>query len=353
MITSKIALELLYYIIDAINLLYKTLIQFFWYNAISYGLSPGNAFLLPDLGNKSFLNLYNLMLNSAFLPASAIIIIVASLGVLFYNSFYRPMNPAYNLMKWVVSISIAAVSLLIVENVLFVLQGCFDYLFRNMGVNWYSFYSFSGGFSTFLASNPVGSADQGILQFLALSAYFIAVVSLFGMLMMRQALMILMILILPFSTILYSLDIGKKYAKIVWEFIAEMMVYPFLVLLSLYMAYIFSGNVPLQLAFLFVPIVIPAILFFSGRGVTSLPMLSFFGGLTMGAVVSRATALSSGLGRTMASGSRAEGMKAVALSPMQDRIPQKMNDMKRTPDNSPPWKQIRDEELKYRKPDYE
>ena len=49
MISLKIATGILYYIIDAINLLYKTLIQYFWYNTISYGLSPSNAFLIPEI----------------------------------------------------------------------------------------------------------------------------------------------------------------------------------------------------------------------------------------------------------------------------------------------------------------
>ncbi len=353
MISLKIATGILYYIIDAINLLYKTLIQYFWYNTISYGLSPSNAFLIPDLKNQSFLNLYNMLFKTAFLPISAVAIIASSLAVLFYNSFYKPLNPGYNLMKLVAAISIAALSLMIVESVLMELQQGFDYLFKNIGVNWYSFYNFSGGFSKFSVSHPIGSANQEILQFLVLSAYFIAVISLFGVLMMRQALMILMILILPFTTILFSLNIGKKYAKIVWEFIAEMMVYPFLVLLSLYMAYIFSSNIPLQLAFLFVPIVVPTILFFSGRGLTSLPLLSFVGGLTMGTVVSRGIGLTSGLGGAVLSDSIGGSVKNIALSPLQDRIPQKTANMKRSPDSSLPWKQILDEEMKYRKPDSE
>jgi len=353
MISAKIALGIFYYIIDAINLIYKTLIQYFWYNTVSYGLSPGNAFLLPELNKTSFINLYSMLFNSAFLPLAMVMIILSSLGVLFYNSFYRPLNPGYNLMKWIVTVSIASLSLLIVETVLLELQGAFDYLFRNMGINWYSFYNFSGGFSSFSSSHLLGSDNQELLQFLVMSAYFIAVVSIFGVLMMRQALMIIMILILPFSTVLYSFNFGRKYAKIVWEFIAEMMIYPFFVLLSLYLAYIFSSDMSLQLAFLFVPTVLPAILFFSGKGLTSLPLMSFVGGLTMGAVASRGIALSSGIMGTIRSGSRLDGAKGVALSGLQDRFPQKLSGMKRSPDTGIPWKQMLDEEMKYRKPDSE
>jgi hypothetical protein len=164
MISLKIATGILYYIIDAINLLYKTLIQYFWYNTISYGLSPSNAFLIPDLKDQSFLNLYNMLFKTAFLPISAVAIIVSSLAVLFYNSFYKPLNPGYNLMKLVAAISIAALSL-IVESVLMELQQGFDYLFKNIGVNWYSFYNFSGGFSKFSVSHPIGSANQESFSF--------------------------------------------------------------------------------------------------------------------------------------------------------------------------------------------
>jgi hypothetical protein len=78
----------------------------------------------------------------------------------------------------------------------------------------------------------------------------------------------------------------QKYSKVMWEIFIEFSMFPFLALLSLSLAENFRNYVPLQLAFLALPALLPGYLFFSGRGPSHTPFLNLFGSMAAGSFVS-------------------------------------------------------------------
>ena len=340
---------LLLALIHTLDGVYKSIISIFWYDAIYYGLSPKFVYFSPMISSGGYTSLESAIFIGSYFQISMIIMIISISAGLAYNSFIKPQSISLVLLRGLFSIVFGAVSFYVITFMLAGFGALFTLAFNASGINWYNFGNFSGGYFGYNAGLLNNGGSSQILEFLTLSAYFMATGSLFATLMIRQALILFCIILAPFFTLFYSLNIGTRYAKIIWEIIVEMSFYPFFVLLALYLAWLFSWDAPLQLAFLFLPVIIPGVLFFSGRGLGNAPMLNFLGDATLGNVAGKGM-LFAGTGYDVLSGNiTPEGMRNIAVSPVSESPPRVTPRPHNSHSTGLPWKDILDEELKYRK----
>lgn len=344
MIVTQIAAEL-FQLLDS---LYKALIGILWAICVKYGLSPRYAFLVPFISSGPYHSLESSLFVDIYFRFSVIILLLATVFTLFYNSYGKatPLSPV--LFKFLAAFFLGTVTFLAIGLVLSLLSSAYSSVYESAGISWSNFLLFS----TQLGSghlNGSGGLESIIIQVFTLSGYFLAAVTLFATLMLRQALMLFAILILPFATVLMAFNPGARFGRVVWEIIIEMSAYPFFVLASLYLAHIFQWDAPLQLAFLFLPSLLPGMLFASGKGFASAPMMGFLGELSLSGAASRGFQAMEIGSSFIRGGSFAGSLKSGLEMPLQEHghrqqapaVPGKGQDM--------PWKDLINDELKYRK----
>lgn len=342
-------LSLLLSLVNSLDIVYKGVIGILWNAAVSFGLSPRFAFLIPFISYGGFQDLGSYISGTLFYQAAAIVLLVSSAVTLAYNSFAEPRPYGRYVARISASIIVGSVSFLFMVWALKSLDNVYSNVYSNAGINWSNFLLFSSG--AFSASKyPVtGGAYAALIELFTLTGYFTAVVSLFAELMIRQALMLLALLILPIGTVLYALDRGRKFAMVLWEILVEMSAYPFLVLLCLYLANIFSWDMPLQLAFLFLPSLIPGIFFATGNSFLSAPIMGFIGGMSLTRTVGKGVEAGSIIGGLAGGTGAANAMKRGALFPVTERNPLTRNFQPTGKRDEMPWKDILNDELKRRK----
>lgn len=342
-------LPILLGLLQLLDQVYKSLIGILWYACIYYGLSPHFTFLLPFLTNSSYTSLAGSIFNGFYFQFSVLILLLASLGMLALNSFSKPGSAYTFVMKWTVAVLIGGVSFFVISWLMSMLGMVYGTVFDSASFNWYNFLDFSS-YSALVNSTNATSSSLGVLiEIFALTGYFVSVVSLLAILMVRQALMLFAIVLVPFATVLGSTSKGRKFSSIIWEIIVEMSVYPFLVLLCLYLAHIFAWDVPLQLAFLFLPTIIPGLLFATGNNFLSAPIFGFLGGLSLSGAAGRGLEAASIASMPFRGGAIGGAVKDGILMPLRDK-----NFISQVPRNNAekaqlPWKELLDDELKYRK----
>ncbi len=342
-------LPILLTILQFIDQLYKSLIGILWYACIYYGLNPHYTFLLPFLSNSEFTELTNSLYSGFFFQFSVLILLLASLGALIINTYSKPSSGYIFLLKWIVAVLVGAVSVFVITWLLTLVGSLYGAVFKSAGFSWYNFLNFSS-YSTLGRVPGNQSGSLGILiEIFALTGYFVSVTSLLAILMIRQALMLFAIVLVPFATILGSTSKGKRFSSIVWEIVIEMSVYPFFVLLSLYLAHIFAWDVPLQLAFLFLPSIIPGYLLATGNAFLGAPIFGFLGGLSLSGIASRGLEAANIATLPFRGGSIGGAVKDAAMLPLREK--DFINQMPRSSisKGEMPWKELLNEELKYRK----
>ena len=342
-------LSLLIGVLQFIDQIYKALIGVLWYAAIYYGLNPHYTFLSPFLADKSYISLTHALYYGFYYQFSVIVLLFASIGALILNSFSKPGSSYQILVKWLTAVIIGAVSFFMISWLLSLIGTVYGALFNSVGFNWYNFLNFSS-YSAFSTEAGTKSGTLGILvDIFALTGYFVSVVSLMAALLIRQALMLFAIVLVPFATILGATSRGKRFSTITWEIIAEMSIYPFLVLLCLYLAHMFSWDVPLQLAFLFLPTIIPGLLFATGNYFLNAPLFGFLGGLSFSGVAGRGLEAASIASAPFRGGSIGGTVKDGVILPLREKNFISQIPRASVPRSEMPWKEMLDEELKYRK----
>lgn len=343
------ALPFLLSLLNALDTVYKGVIGILWNAAVTFGLSPKFAFLIPLTSYGSFQNLGMYISGVLFYQIAAIVLLISSAVTLAYNSFAEPRPYGRYIARVATSVIIGSISFLLMVWVLKSLDYVYSTVYSGAGVNWSNFLLFSS--DTFSASaHPATNGDYStLIELFTLTGYFTAVVSLFAELMLRQALMLLALLILPVGTVLYALDRGRRFAAVLWEILVEMSAYPFLVLLCLYLANIFAWDAPLQLAFLFLPSLIPGILFATGNSFLSAPIMGFIGGMSLTRTMGKGVEAGSIIGGLADGAGAANSLKRGALFPVTERNPLSKNFQPIRNREEMPWKDILRDELKKRR----
>lgn len=342
-------LPLLLSLLNALDTVYKAVIGILWNAAITFGLSPKFAFLIPFTSYASFQNLGMYISGVLFYQVAAIVLLISSAVTLAYNSFAEPRPYGRYIARIATSVIIGSVSFLLIIWVLKSLDYLYSTVYSGTGIDWSNFLLFSS--NTFSNSaHPVSNGDYAaLIELFTLTGYFTAVVSLFAELMLRQALMLLALIILPIGTVLYALDRGRRFATVLWEILVEMSLFPFLVLLCLYLADIFSWDTPLQLAFLFLPSLIPGIFFATGNSFLSAPIMGFLGGMSLTRTMGKGVEAGSIIGGLADGTGAANSLKRGALFPVTERNPLSKNFQPIGKTDEMPWKEMLRDELKKRK----
>jgi hypothetical protein len=344
-----LATSIILSVFQFLDQIYKSLIGVLWYTTIYYGLNPHYTFLLPFISNNRYEYLTQTVFDGLFFQFSVIVLMIASIGTLILNAVSRPGSSYSFLLKWIVAVLLGGISIFVVEWLMTLFGSAYSTLFSSTGFSWYNFLNFSS-YPLFSHSSNIKNGTLGIIvEFFAMTGYFVSVTSLFAFLMLRQALMLFSIVILPFATILGSTGRGKRLAGMMWEIIIEMSFYPFLVLLSLYLAHIFGPDVPLQLAFLFLPSIIPGLLFTTGNSFLSAPVLGFLGGLSFSGVAGKAIDMTSLASKPFMGESLQNTMKNGLTLPLKEKNSLEQMSKNGAAKEEMPWKTLLDEELKYRK----
>lgn len=338
-----IILELL----NAFDTLYKGVIGVLWNATITFGLNPKFAFLIPFTSYSSFRSLGVYVSGTLFFQFSAIVLLISSTLTLAYNSLVEPRPYGRFISRLVASIILGSISFFLTIWVLKGLDSIYSDVYSMSGINWSNFLLFSTSLSS---GAQIGSTSSysALIELFTLTGYFTAVVALFAELILRQALMLMALILIPLGTTLFALDHGRRFALVLWEIIVEMSAYPFLVLLCLYLAHVFSWDMPLQLAFLFLPSLIPGIFFATGNSFLSAPIMGFVGGMSLSRTVGKgieAGGIVSGLAGETGIG---QTIKNAALFPVTERNPLAKNFQAHGKRDEMPWKEILREELKFR-----
>lgn len=345
-------MQILPLLLGFLNLLdsaYKALIGVLWSALVTFGLSPRYTFLVPFTSYGPFLNLENSLLSGFYFQFSVLVVLAGTIVMLGYNSFQRPQPGHLFVSRLLASVLFGAISFFMVVFFLSALNGIYGYIYSASGLNWSDFLLFASTLPSTGNHALVGGSDSALIEIFTLSGYFTSIISLFAMLMLRQALMLFSLIVLPFATVLLSFKGGSRFARVVWEIIIEMSAYPFFVLACLYLGHIFSWDMPLQLAFLFLPSLLPGILFASGRGFLSAPIMGFLGEMSLSGSVGKGLETADILAGFAKGGSFSGAIRETALLPVSDSHSANHSGNHAKGREVMPWKELLNEELKYRR----
>ena len=207
-------------------------------------------------------------------------IAISATGFMLRNSVEDGLRSFPWLLRSAIIVLLSILSLYIAVFSLHIVGEAYSYAWNAADLDRARLIAFPGGIS----SMGVSTGENGIIQFLLLTAYFGSVVMLLAILMVRIGLILLVIPLLPLFTALSGIAFFRKYARVLWEIFIEFSIFPFLALVSLYLSIIFSAIPPLQIALISLPALLPGYLFFSGRGPGSTPVMNLLGGLSIGAM---------------------------------------------------------------------
>lgn len=337
-------------LLNALDTIYKAIIGVLWNATVIFGLSPKFAFLVPFTSTSEFRSIGLYVSGALFYQFAAIILLISSALTLAYNSLAEPKSYGKYLTKVVTSIIIGSISFIFMIWTLNGLNAIYSNLYNSSNLNWSNFLLFSTNFP--ISNQTISTSSYAtLIELFTLTGYFTAIVALFAELMLRQALMLLALLLLPLGTILYALNHGRRFATVLWEILVEMSAYPFLVLLCLYLAHIFSWDAPLQLAFLFLPTLIPGLFFATGNSFLSAPIMGFLGGMSLSRTIGKgveAGGIIAGVSEDAGIGTM---LKKGSLYPVTEKNPLSKNYQVKSNRKEMPWKELLREELKYRQGD--
>lgn len=326
--------------------LYYPLMELMWQGIYKYGIMENSAFLGFVFDNRSFLILYSTIYRYTIPVLITALIGLVSLLIIIFSSKNSAVSINSVYLRTAATVIISSSTFYIFSSLLSFLGTVYALIYSYSNIDFENFSSVSGISILPVAGTSI-SADL-LLRFLLLSAYFAALASLFAVLMFRQAIMIFMILLMPFFTALYIFNPTGKYTKMAWELTMEMTMFPFAVILSLTLASFFRSDVPLNLAFLFLPTVLPGFMLFSGRGLSSTPMMGLIGGMTLGSITSRGSGIAMSSMDAAATGNPLPVLAASVLMPAADYKTIKRNTIPTTKEVSWLDEALKDD-MKYRK----
>lgn len=258
-------------LISLIDQAYKYLISAFWYISVQYGLKPGYAFIQTEFANTGFTSLFSAF-TGIYAQIIAIGLLVSALFFLFENSFMQSVASRDYLVRIAVSIALVVFSFDLMRGILYVGYRFFEIAWNGSGVNWYSLSSVVNTNYSFLNNLNYTAAENSLVEFFLLSSLFVSVGTLFGVLMIREAILLVLMVALPFISVLTLISKFDSYTMRFWSLFFQLSVLPFFVIIPLYLASLFPDNFPLQLSLITGAALMP-VLFVSSTRIFSLGSL--------------------------------------------------------------------------------
>lgn len=258
-------------LVSIVDQAYKYLISAFWYISVQYGLKPGYAFIQTEFGNAGFTSLFSAF-TGLYAQVIAIGLLVSALFFLFENSFMRAVASRDYLVRIAVSVALVVFSFDIMRAVLYVGYKLYEIPWNDAGINWYSLSSVVNTNYAFLNTLNYTATENELVEFFLLSSLFVSVGTLFGVLMIREAILLVLMVALPFISVLTLISKFDSYTTRFWSLFFQLSVLPFFVIIPLYLASLFPANFPLQLSLVTGAALMP-VLFVSATRIFSLGSL--------------------------------------------------------------------------------
>lgn len=264
MILLSELLSLLTSLVALIDRVYIYVISAFWSLSVKYGLNPGYAFAQNEFTNTRFSSLLDSF--TGFYPQLiAIAFTISSLIYLFENSFIVAQEWEHYLIRAFLVFSVIIFSFDIIRGILYLENSLYSTIWSNSGIAWNSLISLIGnhlniGFSLNLSQN-----ENNVVEFFLLTALFASVGTLFGVLMLRVAIILILVVVLPFLSTLLFIRRFDSFTLRFWSLFLQLSIIPFLTLIPLYIAAITVDDFPLQLALIVSAALLPVLFVTSSR----------------------------------------------------------------------------------------
>ncbi len=250
-----------------------------WYVTVKYGLSPGYAYLGSELSAHGYLRIYNFFFNTFVSEIVYLVMILAALYLLFRNSVGEPAPSIPTLARLFFSFSLAIFAFTVCIDLMRYTDSIYTYTWNGLDTDWYALMPLGS------SSNATGIQDLGsttVISLLFITSYFVATGSLLSMLEIRQAIILVLMVILPVSSLLLALPFTEKIAAGMWKLFAEMTVVPFIVLICIAIAESVHGDPLLQIALILLASGSPFLLHNGSRILYGAGIMGSFTGLMAG-----------------------------------------------------------------------
>ena len=215
-------------ILEAITTLARSSIIFLWHLMVNYGLNPEYSYIQFIHGNSSFITFYRYLFNNVYSDIILIAITVSAIIMLAYNSLIKPYSPAKLLIKIFASIVLFESSYRISMFFMSISLVFYNNIYT-LKPNWYGL-EFSGI-----------SGANSFISILFTGTFILAIVLLFGILIIRQALILFFILFMPVASILLMVPGSEKQILKLYRIFFELAFFPFFTIIILYLIGIFNN----------------------------------------------------------------------------------------------------------------
>ncbi len=232
--------ELLYYIFSIIE--YSVTVM--WDITVKYGLNPYYAYKQFITPSKSFLLFYYNLNKNIYINIFMILLPVAAIYILYKNSFEIP----YKFSKLIIKFLSAFIIFWNAHDISYIFLKI-SYVFYNyiysMNHNWYG-----------LMYDNIDIKSKFISLFFSGSMFF-AISILFGILIMRQAIIIFFTLVFPLISIFLIFPDSEKYVFKFIRMFFEVIFFQFFTIMMLYTLTIFSRDPFLEIGIIYASAIVP------------------------------------------------------------------------------------------------
>lgn len=251
-------------VIALIDHAYISIISVFWDISANYGLNPNYAFLRVEFTTPSFESLFRIF-SGFYAQIVGIAILISALVFLAENSFFDDTRARDYVLRIFISGALLIFSFDIMRAILAASGEFFSYIWNNSGVNWYSLSSIVNTNYTLTTGMNLTQGENDVVEFFLMSSLFVSIGSLFGVLMIREAILLTLIIVLPFLSLLFLIKKFDSYTMKFWSLFVQLSCLPFFMIIPLYLASIFPEDFPLQLSLILTATLIPVLFVTSSR----------------------------------------------------------------------------------------
>ena len=199
-----------------------------WHITVNYGLNPKYSYTEFINANPAFLSFYNYLFNSIYSDVIVTVILLSAITTLAYNSFIKP----YPATRLVIKIMISSV--------LFFESYKISILFLKISLVFYnSIYTLKPDWYSIGVSGL--SPDNQLVAVLLNGSYMLAIILLFGIMIIRQALILFFILFIPVVSILFIFPGSEKHIFKFYRIFFEISFFPFFSIIILYLLGMFNN----------------------------------------------------------------------------------------------------------------
>ncbi|MHB8361557.1 MAG: hypothetical protein ACYDAO_02895 [Thermoplasmataceae archaeon] len=245
-----------------------------WILIFKYGLGQPYAFPFSSSVIDRINPLLGHLTNLLSIPVATATIAICSIRIMLARKGEDVNRIAFRLVLSMMFFLFAIdVSKFILETAYLVFSSVWDY----GSINWLNSMTSTQVLDYLRNFSTGGNTLSAILLS---SGYFAATFFLLSFLMLRDALLITLMVILPLASLI--MGISEAYDRVIqlWTLFVELAIIPFPIAITLYLSYIYSGVFFMHLAFLWASCLIPSLLITKGGLFRNLMGLDILSGIT-------------------------------------------------------------------------